>query len=269
MARNPAVKTGPALQNEILRTRVKRGQVAIWWLGQATFCLKFGDAIVYTDPFYRAEDQDPPTLQVLPLKPHEFANASLICCTHEHLDHIDPLTLPGAAAASPTAGVVFPKAATKLVKSLRIPVRQRLPMRGDDTLRRAGVTVRAIPAAHMTLDWTKKDGYRWLGYVFQGNGVTLYHTGDLQPYEGWYERVARFNLDVALLPISARDNLHYTQAIYFCANHRPRLAIPMHFGLFKDWTEDPRKFVEGLARNVPRQRTRVLRVGERFIYSRK
>ena len=50
----------------------------------------------------------------------------------------------------------------------------------------------AIPAAHMTLDHSAAErGHRYLGYVFQGNGVTLYHTGDTQPYPGWSERIGK------------------------------------------------------------------------------
>src|SRR5437773_6090024 len=105
MPRTPAVKTGSALQDEIRKTEVKHGQAAIWWLGQATFCFKLGRTIIYTDPFYRGEGQEPAVMCELPLKPQEFTDADLICCTHDHLDHIDPMTLPGAVAASPKAAV--------------------------------------------------------------------------------------------------------------------------------------------------------------------
>src|SRR5947209_5872656 len=108
MARTPALKLGAALRDEIRTTQVGSGQVAIWWLGQATFCFKFGQTVVYTDPFYRTENQEPKSMQEMPLKPEEFTGAELICCTHEHTDHIDPETLPGAAAASPKAKVVIP-----------------------------------------------------------------------------------------------------------------------------------------------------------------
>jgi L-ascorbate 6-phosphate lactonase len=268
MPRNPAVKTGPALQEEIRGTTVGKNQVALWWLGQATFCLKFGDKIIYTDPFYRAENDEPPTLQELPLKPEEFTGASLICCTHEHLDHTDPKTLPGASVASPNAKIVVPKPTVDFVKSLDVPESRLLPMRGDDTLERDDIRVHALPAAHMRLEYSHESGHRYLGYVIQSNGITLYHPGDTQPYDGWARRVSTFDLDVALLPISGRDNLFWQQALYFCANHRPRVAIPMHYGLFKDFNEDPQKLVDGLAINVPEQTVRVLKVGEKFVFEK-
>lgn len=268
-ARNPAVNRGAELQQEIRETNVPHGQAVLWWLGQATFCIKLGQKIVYTDPFYRAEDQEPKSMQEMPLRPHEFTDASLICCTHEHLDHIDPQTLPGAAAASPLAGVIMPLATREMVLKMNVPAERLLPMKGDDKLEKDGITVHALPAAHMKLDHNPQRGYRYLGYVIQANGVTIYHTGDTQPYAGWASRVAKFDLDIALLPISGVDNLHWQQALYFCANHRPKLAIPIHYGMFKGYTEDPLKLAEGLSNNVPEQAIRILQVGEKFVYSAK
>ena len=264
--RNPAFKRGAELQEEIRTADMPFGQAAIWWLGQGTFCFKLGQQIIYTDPFYRAADQEPPTNQELPLKPHEFTNASFILGTHEHLDHIDPYTFPGAAAASPLAHLVIPNWTSDFVRGMNVPADRLITMRGDDKIERDGITIHAIPAAHMRLEYNDHAGFRFLGYVIKGNGIIIYQTGDTQPYHGWYERVSKFELDIALLPISGHDNLHWPQALYFCALHRPKLAIPMHYGTFA-WTEDPMKLAEGLSYNVPEQKIKVLQVGEKFIYN--
>lgn len=266
MSRTPAVKKGAALQAEIAKTRLKEGEAALWWLGQATFCFKIGEAIVYFDPFYRDKGQKPDTLQEMPLRPREMTGAALICCSHDHLDHTDPLTLPGAAKASPQATVLLPSLARDVARKAGVPLKRMRVMRGDDACTAHGLHVTALPSAHMGLDYDPKAGHRYLGYVFQGNGVTIYHPGDTQPYAGWRERVDRFPLDIALLPINGNDNLFYPQAVYFCANHRPRLAIPIHYGMFAGNTEDPKRFTGLLAKNVPDQQVKVLRVGERYVY---
>src|SRR5436190_7085784 len=108
MPRTMAVKRGTELIQEIRSAEIPHGRVGVWWLGQATFCFKFGSTIVYTDPFYRAEGHELKTLCETPLTPAEFVDASVICCTHEHLDHTDPETLPGAMQASPGAKLVLP-----------------------------------------------------------------------------------------------------------------------------------------------------------------
>lgn len=263
MPRTMAVKRGAELIQEIRSTEIPHGRIGVWWLGQATFCFKFGKTIVYSDPFYRAEDQPPEMICETPLKPSEFVDASLIVCTHEHLDHIDPETLPGAAKASPNARVVVPQWTVDFTTSLGVDSKQLSPMRGDDTKTIAGITLHAIPAAHETLDFDPQKGFRYLGYVFEGNGARIYLPGDVQPYPGWYERVSKFPaFDTAFLPISARDNLHYLQAVYFCALHRPKLAVPMHYNMFAAYTEDPQKFVAALKLNCPEQKAKVMTLGE-------
>ena len=266
MPRTPAIKKGSALQDEIRATEVAHGQAAIWWLGQATFCVKLGTSIIYLDPFYRAESDDPPTMQETPLTPAQFTGADLICCSHHHFDHIDPKTLPGAAAASPRAAIVVPQWHRTFTEALGVPTERLTGLRGDDAVELHGINIHALPAAHQKLDFNAEHGYCYLGYVIQGNGVTLYHTGDTQPYPGWAARVNKFSIDVAFLPISGVDNLFWQQAVYFCCNHQPRLAIPMHYGMFKGYSEDPQLLVKGLALNAPEQKVKVMQVGERIIY---
>ena len=266
MPRTPAILRGSALQQEIRATEVKHGQAAIWWLGQATFCVKLGVSIIYLDPFYRAETDDPPTMQEMPLTPAEFTDADLICCTHHHYDHIDPKTLPGAAAASPHAAIVIPEWHREFTEKLGVPAARLKTLRGDDSVGIENIKVHAIPSAHQRLDFKPELGFCFLGYVIQGNGVTLYHSGDTQPYPGWDARLSKFKLDVAFLPISGVDNLFWQQAVYFCCNHQPRLAIPMHYGMFKGYTEDPQVFAKGLSINAPEQNVKVMQVGERVIF---
>ena len=268
MARTPAVRKGAMLQREIAGTKLKEGEAALWWLGQATFCLKIGESVVYFDPFYRGEGETPETMQEMPLRPGEMTGGTLICCSHDHLDHTDPLTLPGAAKASPKAPVLLPWLAWEVARKAGVPARRMRVMRGDDAYTAGGLHVTALPSAHMGVEHDPAKGHRYLGYVFQGNGVTIYHPGDTQPYAGWRERVDRFSLDIAMLPINGNDNLFYPQAVYFCAIHRPRVAIPIHYGMFARNTEDPKRFTDLMARNVPEQRVKVLQVGERYIYRR-
>ncbi len=263
MPRTPAFKKSADLIRDIRSTTIPSGRVGVWWLGQATFCFKFGATIVYTDPFYRDENHALKTLCETPLKPEEFVDASIICCTHEHLDHIDPETLPGAMRASPNAKLVLPNWTQDFTADLGVPRERMVPMWGDDTLSLGGVTIHAIPAAHETLDFDAHRGYRYLGYVIEANGARIYHTGDVQPYPGWYERVKKFEpFDAVFLPISAVDNLHWTQAAYFCALHRPKLAVPIHYNMFANYTEDPQKLVGALGKNCPEQKVRVMTLGE-------
>ncbi len=178
MSRTPAVRKGAMLQREIAGTKLKEGEAALWWLGQATFCLKIGESVVYVDPFYRGEGETPETMQEMPLRPGEMTGGTLICCSHDHLDHTDPLTLPGVAKASSKAPVLLPWLAWEVARKAGVPARRMRVMRGDDAYTAGGLHVTALPSAHMGVAHDPEKGYRYLGYVFQGNGVTIYHPGD-------------------------------------------------------------------------------------------
>lgn len=258
---NPAEQKSTALQQDVANTVVPHGQVALWWLGQSSFCIKLGRTVLYIDPYYREAD----IFQEMPLRPDEMTGAALICCTHDHADHFHPETLSGAAAASPDARIVIPEYCRERASVLDFDSKRIQSMRGDDTFEHAGVTVHALPSAHQKLEYDESLGYRYLGYVIQGNGITFYHPGDTQPYAGWDARLRRFALDIAFLPINGGDNLFYQQAVYFCAIHRPRLAVPIHYGLF-DRGELLAPFTELLATSVPEQQMVPLRVGGRYIF---
>jgi hypothetical protein len=68
------------------------------------------------------------------------------------------------------------------------------------------------------------------------------------------------------LPICGVDNLHWQQALFFCALHRPKLAIPIHYCMFMGYTEEPKKLIEGLSNNMPEQAVTIVETGGRFIW---
>ncbi|MCS6859091.1 MAG: MBL fold metallo-hydrolase [Abditibacteriales bacterium] len=119
----------------------------------------------------------------MPLRPEEHTGASLILISHDHLDHLDEKTLPGAAQASPDATVLLPSVGVQHAIASGVNPAQLYPMCGDDVFERDGVRITAIPAAHQRLDHDEEHSYHYLGYMIQGNGVTLYHTGDIQNWQ--------------------------------------------------------------------------------------
>jgi len=79
--------------------------IAMWWLGQASVVLRTAGTTVYIDPFL---SEYPERLAPPLFTPTEAPPADYVLCTHEHVDHFDPQTLPGLAQASPRARFVVP-----------------------------------------------------------------------------------------------------------------------------------------------------------------
>ena len=75
----------------------------LWWLGQSGFRLRDPDGgpVVFVDPFI-SEHKDR-TWQA-PIGPEALAQADLVLCTHEHIDHFDR---PALQAANALPGASF------------------------------------------------------------------------------------------------------------------------------------------------------------------
>ena len=91
--------------------------VAMWWLGQASIVLRGVGTTVYVDPFL---SEYPDRLVPPPFAPAMAPLADDVLCTHEHVDHFDPQTLPGLAQASPHALFVVPLPIVEQARALGI-----------------------------------------------------------------------------------------------------------------------------------------------------
>src|SRR5580658_3513807 len=79
--------------------------VSVTWYGQAGFRLASGEAAILIDPFLtdRPDRRYPP-----PATAADFADVTLVLCTHEHVDHMDLPFLREFAQANKTARIVLP-----------------------------------------------------------------------------------------------------------------------------------------------------------------
>jgi L-ascorbate 6-phosphate lactonase len=220
------------------------GEVALRWLGQASFVLEFPGATVLVDPFLSPH---PDRLVPPPFAPEEATGVDLVAITHDHLDHLDRGSLPGIAAASPSARFVVP---LPLVEAVPVPADRVLGLRPDETVEVAGLRVHAVAALHgdtpadaYSFDGAARDGQcRFLGYVFEGDGARVYHAGDTIPYDGLADTVRRLGPRVALLPINGRDadreardivgNLDEAEAVELAVAAGVELLVPMHWDMF-------------------------------------
>lgn len=262
------------LSAEIRKTAVPTGSVAIWWLGQDSFVIKGAGRILGID-LYLSDYPGGAARAYLPLiNPMELACLDIVCCTHEHTDHLDPWTLGPVAAASPEAVVVLPEYCLPLVRDL-LPSGRVITSRADEPLRVKEVDIIPIPAAHDRLETTER-GHRCQGYIVRLDGITLCHTGDTIMYEGLVERLRDHQVEVLLAPINGRDhfrtsrniigNLDVREAAELAVAAGVKLLIPMHWDLFAGNSENPGRLFEYLARFHPEQSCHYMARGERFIY---
>jgi|GEM_PF-64775 len=250
--------------------KVKKNELAFWWLGQHGFILKFHDALLYLDPFL----SDMKTRLKRPLlKPGEIGDVNLVLGSHDHIDHIDRNAWKVIAAVSPSAEFVVPRFLLPgLSGELKIPENRFIGMDDGISVKAGSVRITGIAAAHEFLDKDEKTGfYPYLGYIIRCGKFTVYHSGDCCVYEGLLSKLKRFKFDAVFLPVNGRDarrlsadcigNMTYQEAADLAGALEPRLTVPAHYGMFKMNTVDPQLFADYMRVKYPHLKVCVMKYG--------
>ncbi|MGB9623484.1 MAG: MBL fold metallo-hydrolase [Phycisphaerae bacterium] len=235
-----------------------RNDIALWWLGQAGFALRFRDHYMLIDPYlsdslavkYAGTEFPHVRMMPPPIVPANVKNLDWCLCTHRHSDHMDPGTLPELARQNPRCRFVLPRAEGRHAVEIGVPATHRILLDDGDRFEPvADVSILAVASAHETLERDTDGLCRFLGYVIRLGRVTLYHSGDCVPYDGLAERLRVTGVQVALLPVNGRDecrrsggipgNFNLHEALRLRRQAGIRYLVVHHFGMFDFNTVDP------------------------------
>ena len=214
------------------------------WLGHASFLGSLGGHRFLIDPvfsphagwLYRRYLPPPMMIDQLP-------EVEVVMVTHNHYDHLDAnvfRSLPEEVA------VVVPGG---MGRWMRRRGRKRVIELGWWQQAEIGdLRVTLVPACH----WSRRGVFDtnrvlWGGYVVEGGGCSVYHSGDSSWFEGFGEIGRRFPaLDAAMLPIGGYQpawfmehyHLNPEQAGRAFLDLGARRLLPMHWGTFQ-LTDEP------------------------------
>lgn len=279
------VLSGRALCEQIEATHLGDDRLALWWLGQSGYVLRWRELVLVIDPYlsdhlaskYAGTDKPHDRLMSAPLQPAELTCADLVACTHRHSDHLDPGTIPGLLAASPGALLVLPAAiADAAADELALPDERMVPIDDGEAFCHEELTIHAVPAAHELIELDDDGRMRCLSFVVECTAATLYFAGDTIPYREQVRLLKPFTPQVALLPINGRStrlqrlgtpgNLTIAEAACLADAIGAEVVIPNHYGMFAFNSADPQEFCTHVAAHYERLRPVLLRPGERWIY---
>jgi L-ascorbate metabolism protein UlaG (beta-lactamase superfamily) len=226
--------------------------MTLHWLGQAGFIVTTPRYRLVVDPYfsdslarkYRGSATPHERLMAVPIEALSFPAIDLVLCTHHHTDHMDGETLRPLAEAHPRLRFVLPRAAAHLARE-RVGVsddRLILLDAGERIEPLPGLIIRALRAAHETLERNEEGHHRFLGYCIESDDLRLFHSGDTIPYPGQREDISAVAPHLALLPVNGRPerlralgiagNLTIAEAIELCETSAIPAMIAHHYGMF-------------------------------------
>lgn len=248
----------------------------VWWLGQSGYLLQQAGARLLVDPYlsdsltlkYAATDKPHVRITERCTAPEKLTGIPLVLSSHQHTDHFDEATLNPLADGNANLHLVTPRGVLAQAQT-RLP-RPDVVWNGLDdgeTVELHGWRITGVAAAHNTIERDDQGHCKFLGFIIQRGGFSIYHSGDTLLHDGLVPALKPFHCDLALVPINGNKperrvagNLNPAEAAKLSREIHARLAVPHHYDLFEFNTADPEDFVRACA--LESQPCQVLQVGQ-------
>ena len=247
---------------EIERTRVEPGSLALWWLGQAGFAFKTpGGTVVYADPYLSDAVQKSAGFKRLSRPPVEAeeVRADVVVLTHEHGDHMDTDALPVIARNNPECVFAAPSGCGDGLDTAGVaPERRRLLSAGALCAAAPGVSIHAASADHGSFSPSA------VSVALDLAGVKVMLSGDTSWRPDLFAPLYALGLDVLIPCINGSyGNMGHIDAARCAAEAGARIAIPCHFWTFAEQgAGDPLGFVAACKHFAPGVTALLLSPGE-------
>jgi L-ascorbate metabolism protein UlaG (beta-lactamase superfamily) len=242
--------------------RLSRGELALTWIGHASFLVQFPDLNLIVDPNFANWLFLLKRLKRPGIRPQDLPPIDVVLLTHAHFDHFHKPSLRKLPPSPKIA--VLPWGCGSLAK--RLGFERVVELRWWESFGAGDWRVTLVPAKHWGAR-TLRDAHRgWGGFLIEHQGRRIYHAGDSAYFEGFAEIGARFRPEIALLPIGAYfpdsfRNVHMgpDEAVKAFRDLRADWLVPMHYGTFKlsfEEMDEPERWLrqlvdsEGLHRHL-------------------
>jgi L-ascorbate metabolism protein UlaG (beta-lactamase superfamily) len=193
----------------------------ITMIGHSTVLIETGDTRILTDPYFGTGGNPAYGRTAPPAKAREALNdVDLVLVSHNHWDHVDRRFLQ---ALPETVPVVTPKWAQWMTRLMGAQHTIGLAPWDEKCFR--AVTITMVPALHIAIT---------SGFVVQSEGKSIYFAGDTYYGSFMAEIGRRFQIDVALLPVTTFRipmTMGEKAVVRAVADLTPNVVIPIHLGV--------------------------------------
>jgi L-ascorbate metabolism protein UlaG (beta-lactamase superfamily) len=203
------------------------------FLGHSTVRVELAGRTVLTDPLLATTVGM--LRRVVPLPdPSSWDGVDVVLISHLHGDH---LHIPSLRTVGPRTRIVVPRGAGAWLRGRGFPRVDELS--AGEGIEDGGLRVTAVRAEHSGHRWgprsTHGPGTEAIGFLLEGDGSTVYVSGDTDLFDGM-KVLGERDVDIALLPVwgwgptLGPGHLDPAGAAEAAALIRPRIAVPVHWG---------------------------------------
>ncbi len=205
------------------------------WLGQSGYWLQSGAATLLIDPYLSDivyEKEGMMRLFPPPFTPEEVT-ADAVICTHDHMDHLDPV-----AAERMPKGTRFITTHGGRAHLHRLGQSNVTALSVGESVSVGDFTVTSVFARHSC---------EAFGLLVVCKGRRLYFSGDTLFDEALFD-LSKCKPDFTFICINGKlGNMNVEEALRVAGAIGAPVNVPNHYGMFAENTEDPHSFADRIA----------------------
>lgn len=229
-----------SLSDNIHRTKVPPGDLAICWLGQAGFLLKDADGNeLVLDPYLSncgEQIRGFKRLSPMLMQPEELSPDYYVI-THLHFDHFDYETVPKILRRKETPLFLGPTSCREKLLEMGAAPERCIRLDRGEVYQDEVVRIQAITADHGTM---APDA---IGVLLEMGGYRFYFSGDTAYREELFRKAAEFRPDIAMLSVNGQfGNMNAQEGAQAAAICGAKYVVPCHFWTFAEHGGDPGNF---------------------------
>ncbi len=265
----------PRVENDGKALHENTNQPWLTWVGHATWLVQLASQNVLLDPIWaKAIGGVVPRKSEPGVRIEDLPRIDAVLVTHNHRDHMDAPTLKQLAKVYPRAQAIVPAGLAGDFKSLGYSAVTELDWWGSVSIE--GMMISFVPSQH----WSRRglndaNETLWGGFVIEGDGRRVYHSGDTAYFEGFRQIGERLGpIDIALLPIGAyepewfmrRQHMNPEDAVRAFRDLKAGRMLAMHWGTYQltdEWLGEPPEKLRALMNGAADAgQVQIVRIGE-------
>jgi len=232
--------------------KLKHGQMALTWIGHASFLVQFTDLNLLIDPNFANWLFLIKRIKRSGMRLEHLPPIDLVLLTHAHFDHFHKPTL--RRLPRPKIGVM-PWGMGDLARNLGFS--RIVELDWWESFSHGDWKVTLTPSKHWGARILRDNHRGYGGFVLEHQGRRLYHAGDSAYFDGFKEIGKTCRPEIALLPIGAchpesfrHVHMGPDEALKVFKELRAKQLVPMHYGSFKlgfEEVDEPAEWLMNMA----------------------